>query len=261
MDYRELNTPSTSGAPVPDQELEQIIRRWNMDREEAATLRSLSRLLVGSALVGYDELLQALRAWEDETRRTIVEQKERGRPVRVPGAVSTPPASPSTVLRYAALGLLFENQDRWLRLGRAAVNFFDRSTERLFSPAYRRMNDGRRLRPVRSRFEKLVRKGETVTGRWVQRGRVEEAYSRRFARTAGQQGFDASMDQLGSAPALQDLVRKQSTGLTQDALDEVRERTVSGDYVAEHLARSLLRRVVGRSVPPSAIEAELQEAE
>ena len=67
---------------------------------------------------------------------------------------------------------------------------------------------------------------------------------------------NASMDQLGSAPALQDLVRKQSAGLTQDVLDEVRERTVTGDYVAEHLARTLLRRVPRKYLPQSSISLE-----
>lgn len=249
------NQPASSSA-AQDAELEQIIRQWKMNEQDAATLRSITRLLVGGALVGYDEFLHYLRSWEDKTRRTIIEQKTSAPTAQVPGAVSMPAESSSTILRYAALGLFFESQDRWLRRGRAAAGFFGRTTEALFSPAYKRMNEGRRLRPVRNRLEKLVRKGESVTGRLVQRGRVEEAYGRRFARTAGQEGFEASMDQLGNAPALQDLVRKQSAGLSQDVLDEVRERTVSGDYVAEHIARSLLRRVPRRYLPPSTIEVE-----
>jgi hypothetical protein len=247
---------------VQDEQLEQIIRQWDLDEEDAANLRSITRLLVGGTLVGYDELIAFLHSWEDETRRTIVQQNNRAPAARVPGAVSTPSESPATVLRYAALGLLFEGQDRWVRRGRAAFNFFGQTTNALLSPAAKRMNqDSRLLRPAQSRFEKLVRKGETVAGRWVQRGRVEEAYGRRFAGTAGQQGFNSSMDQLGSAPALQDLVRKQSAGLTQDVLDEVRERTVTGDYAAEHVARSLLRRVPRRYLPPSTIPEELPEQE
>jgi hypothetical protein len=64
------------------------------------------------------------------------------------------------------------------------------------------------------------------------------------------------MEELGKAPALQNLVRKQSAGLTQDVLDEVRERTVSGDYMAEHVARSLLRRVPRRYLPKATIPLE-----
>lgn len=258
MDERPVQQDESAGdTPAQDEELEQIIRQWKLDDEDAADLRSITRLLVGGALVGYDELLHFLHSWEDQTRRTIIQQKNSGPSARVPGSVSTPSESPATLLRYTALGLFFEGQDRWIRRGRAAVNFMSKTTNALFSPAYKRMNqDSRLLRPARGRFERLVRKGERVADRWVQRGRVEEAYGRRLARTAGQQGFDASMDQLGSAPALQNLVRKQSAGLSQDVLNEVRERTVSGDYLAEHVARSLLRRVPRRYLPPSTIDEE-----
>jgi hypothetical protein len=261
MDERQAQNQRVGTTASQDEQLEQIIRQWELDDEDAASLRSISRLLVGGALVGYDELLEFLRAWEGETRRTIVQQKNTApAAAQVPGSVSTPSESPATVLRYAALGLLFDSQDRWIRRGRAAVNFLGKTTNALASPAYKRMSqDSRLLRPAQGRFERLIRKGETVAGRWVQRGRVEEAYGRRLARTAGQQGFNASMDQLGNAPALQDLVRKQSAGLTQDVLDEVRERTVSGDYVAEHLARSLLRRVPRRYLPQSTIDLEKTE--
>jgi hypothetical protein len=50
------------------------------------------------------------------------------------------------------------------------------------------------------------------------------------------------MDQLGNAPALEDLVRKQSAGLGQTAIDEVRASTVSGDQVAEKVVRTIFRR-------------------
>jgi len=260
MDEKPVQNQQAGSSANQDEQLEQIIRQLKLDDEDAATLRSISRLLVGGALVGYDELLTFLHAWEDETRRTIVQQKNSAPAAQVPGAVSTPSESPVTVLRYATLGLLFESQDRWIRRGRAAVNFLSKTTNALATPAYKRMSqDSRLLRPAQGRFERLIRKGETVAGRWVQRGRVEETYGRRLASTAGQQGFNASMDQLGNAPALQDLVRKQSAGLTQDVLDEVRERTVSGDYVAEHLARSLLRRVPRRYLPPSTINVEQTE--
>lgn len=257
MDERPTPIENTDSTTAQNEELEAIIRQWDLDEEDAANLRSISRLLVGGALVGFDELIAFLHSWEDETRRTIVQQSSRKPAARVPGAVSTPAESPATVLRYAALGLFFEGQDRWVRRGRAAANFVGRTTSAVFSPVNRRMTqDSRLLRPAQGRFERLVRKGESVAGRWVRRGRVEEAYGRRFAKTVGQQGFNASMDQLGSAPALQDLVRKQSAGLTQDVLDEVRERTVTGDYVAEHVARSLLRRAPRRYLPPSTIEEE-----
>ena len=98
MEERPDQLQSTGSTAAQDEELEQIIRQWNMDEEDAANLRSISRLLVGGALVGYDELLAFLRSWEDETRRTIIQQRDSAPNVQVPGAVSSPSESPSTVL-------------------------------------------------------------------------------------------------------------------------------------------------------------------
>ena len=96
---------------------------------------------------------------------------------------------------------------------------------------------------IRSRFDDLVRRGEAVTDRWIQRGQIEESHSRRLVLTATQDTFDASMEQLGQAPELQNLVKAQSAGLSREMLDEVRARTVSGDLVAE----GFVRRVLGRA--------------
>lgn len=256
MDEIPMTAEGAGETAAQDEQLEEIIRQWNLDEQDAASLRSISRLLVGGALVGYDELLAHLRSWEDDTRQTIIQGESRPQTSR-----AAAPEAPTTVLRYAALGLFFESQDRWIKRGRAAVDLFGRTTDALLTPAFKRMSEEPRLRPTRHRFEKLVRRGAAVTDRWVRRGRVEEAYGRRLARTAGQEGFNSSMDQLGQAPALQDLIRKQSAGLTQDVLDEVRERTVTGDYVAEHVARSILRRVPRRYLPQAVLEDRRLEDE
>jgi hypothetical protein len=112
----------------------------------------------------------------------------------------------------------------------------------LLGPVLERMESEPRLRPIQSRYEALARRGESVTRRWVDRGRHEEKRSRRLVRLAVQRSFDTSMDQLGNAPALEDLIRKQSTGLGQTAIDEVRASTVTGDQLAERVARSIFRR-------------------
>jgi hypothetical protein len=67
------------------------------------------------------------------------------------------------------------------------------------------------------------------------------------------------MDQLGQAPQLQDLVKKQSAGLGQDVLDEVRERTVTGDQAAEKLVRTILRRAPRETLPAPTTAAESEQ--
>jgi hypothetical protein len=114
---------------------------------------------------------------------------------------------------------------------------------------FRWMDRSERLGPVRSRFDDLVRRGEAVTDRWIQRGQIEESHSRRLVLTATQDTFDASMEQLGQAPELQNLVKMQSAGLSREVLDEVRSRTVTGDLVTEGIVRRILGRTPRQELP------------
>jgi hypothetical protein len=168
-----------------------------------------------------------------------------------PGSARDANASSGGTIRTSLIGLLFEAQDRSLQRSKRALNFAGRTGAAFLSPVERQLESNSRLRPVRSRFDKLVARGETVAGRWAERGRLEEDRSRQLAMTAGGEGFNTFMDRLGEAPALQDLVRKQSAGLTQDAVDVVRARTVTGDMMAENVARSLLRRKSRRELAPA----------
>jgi len=238
----ELNVTNQTEIPdfVPDNvQLEEFIDNMNMAPGEAESLRSITRLLVGGALVGWDELFAHLRSWEDEINASRSQEAD---------VINAPPQDPAAALRYAMIGLLFESQDRLVKRSKQALNLFWRATETFWSPVINRAGATRQLDPARSRYDELVRRGETLTGRWVDRGQNEEARSRQLARTAAQQSFDTSMDKLGQAPALEQLIRDQSVGLTQTALDEARARTVSGDMVAENFARSILRRVPRRQL-------------
>jgi hypothetical protein len=238
----EINVTNESAIPdyVPEEDqLEEFIDNMNMAEADAESLRSLTRLLVGGALVGWDELLSHLQAWENEIAAAQAQESD---------AINAPPQDPAATLRFAMIGLLFESQDRLVKGSKKALNLFWQATESFWSPVLNRAGASRQLDPVRNRYDELVRRGEAVTRRWVDRGQNEEARSRQLARTAAQQSFDTSMDQLGQAPALEELIRRQSAGLTQTAMDEARSRTVSGDMVAENLARSILRRVPRRQL-------------
>jgi hypothetical protein len=68
------------------------------------------------------------------------------------------------------------------------------------------------------------------------------------------------MDQLGSAPALEDLIRKQSAGLGQTAIDEVRASTVSGDQLAEQVVRSIFRRKPREELNQDPVGAEQNDS-
>ena len=247
----DINVTNEAEIPdfVPDEaELENLIENMNMEDADAESLRSITRLLVGGALVGWDELLSHLRDWEADITTARAQDAH---------VVNAPPQDPGVTLRYAMIGLLFESQDRLVRRSKRALDLVWQVTGSFWSPLLNRAGAARQLDPARERYDELVRRGEAVARRWVDRGQDEEDRSRQLARTAAQQSFDSSMDMLGQAPALEQLVRDQSIGLTQTALDEARARTVSGDMFAENIARSILRRVPRRDLQEPTPDGEL----
>lgn len=86
--------------------------------------------------------------------------------------------------------------------------------------------------------------------RWVEVGRAEEARSRALARVAFDKTVDQYIEYLTTNPEVQELVQTQSTGLANEVIEEVRERTVSADSLLEGMARSFLRRLPRRALPP-----------
>jgi hypothetical protein len=271
----ELPHEESTSVSIDDEEVApEPVRYAVRPPETGSLLRSLTRLLVGGTLVAWDELTTQLRAWEEETQsiqarewegegiiayrpEQPVAEAQSVRPPAVPDGLEGSSAETADVL----LGLLFESQSRFLRGSKAAYRLADKTTGRVVTPLLKRMGNSRLFRPGQRRLNALANRGEDVVERWAERGRTEEAYSRRLFLTAVEGAFGSSMDQLAEAPQLQNLVRKQSAGLSQEMMDEVRERTVSGDLVVEHFARSLLRRAPRRTLPPPPTALEGEEGE
>jgi hypothetical protein len=253
-------SPAEGSLSVDPTNLESVAR----DNSQTESIQSLTRLLVGGGLVGWEELQAQMQTWEAETSASLPKEEDDSgiiyytreevtlRQPRSQAPLSNQqvqaerPETSADILRYALIGLLFDSQSR---LGRRSAKIVsdvshvaNRTAGAFLTPVLNQVGKNPVMQPTRRRFERVVQRGETIAARWVRRGRMEEARSRVMVRTAVQGSFNTSMDQLGQAPALQQLVRKQSAGLTQDALDEVRGRVVTGDLLAESLARRLVRR-------------------
>ena len=50
---------------------------------------------------------------------------------------------------------------------------------------------------------------------------------------------------------VQEIIQQQSLGMADEAIEEMRERTVTGDFLLERPVRSILRRRPRESVPAS----------
>jgi hypothetical protein len=94
-----------------------------------------------------------------------------------------------------------------------------------------------------------VARGEAEVARWIEIGRVEEGYSRKLVQTAIDDSVDMSLEYMADNPEVQELIQAQGTGLAFELIEEVRERTVSGDTYLEGVIRSLFWRTPRSDLP------------
>lgn len=200
-------------------------------------LQTLTRLAIGVALLGIDELERRAPGWERQAAGDGALAPE-------PPQMEARPATPGDLLRYALAGWVFASQDRlraaqdvggWLR--EASGQLMDTVgaiTSETLSAG--RGPDGE----VRS---------EDIAG-WIERGRAEEQRSRAVARVALAELTRDAMDYLANDQAVQELVQSHSGGLVEETLDEVRERAVSADMALNRLVGRILRRPADTKVHP-----------
>ena len=242
-------------------------------------LQSMTRLIIGGAEVGLSKLHNSLESWDQElSGREMPGQEMGGLPDKIQLAIPSevvPPAiesveltgnaeasddtemdaetGESALLSHALIGLFFEVQDGLLK----GIDVFDhtsRAVSHLSEPWLRPLQQSRLLRPLRRQVDRLAERGEAELMRWVERGRQETEHGRKLVNTAISSTVDRSIETLTTNPEVQELVQKQSTGLANEMLEEVRERTVSADNFLEGIARRILRRKPREQLPEPPVE-------
>jgi hypothetical protein len=224
-------------------------------REEydAGTLSSLTRLLVGGALVGIDLLTQQLEKWEREADSpdSVSEQRPAGatKIFEQPKAQPEPADALSDQTRYAALGLLFYSQ-KYAKSASQKMARAERAAWTLLTPLHKPLRNWRVFGPARRRYAEMVTRGEAEIDRWVTLGRDEAQRSRRLAEEAIDSSIDESIDFVATSPQVRSALQETSTGLANEVAGGMRSRSVSYDTLLENLARRLIRR------PPRQVPAE-----
>lgn len=222
-------------------------------------LKNLARLAIGSALLGVSATRRYLAEWERTLAQPDPDQSANAHVLR-PAELWEAPAGETTQqrLRHAAIGLLFESQDRLVAGQRTA----DRLSRRLYHNLTRPVSRLPFPRPLRRRYDALIQRGEEELDRLVSRGRAETAHSEALAAVGLRDLLDDWIDLLAENEQLKELVHEQSVGLADEAIEEVRERTVTGDILVERLARRLLRLPPREILPqPTEIIRELNQAQ
>jgi hypothetical protein len=222
-------------------------------------LPGLRRLVIGGAISSAEELVRLLRQWENELEQ-LRANPQQNLTVRDDGtpeapfefARPRPQEGEADLLRYALIGWMVEAEQRLQR----RLDRLDRASRllhRLIDPWVKPIRSSRLAAPLHQRALRLRSRGEEELQRWIELGRSEELHSRDLARLALKRTVDQNIEYLAHNPAVEELVETQSSGLANEVVEEVRERTVSADTFLEGLARSLLRRAP-RSQPPEAPE-------
>ncbi len=221
--------------------------------------RALVRLLIGAGVEGVELLLQLLEQADAASRETPVSAQA--------------PERPQNPLRHAIIGALIDASEiprQGLRLGWRLANGVTELGLAASSP----VANSRLAAPLRRRLEKAVQRGQEQVEHWIQLGEREERRSRDLTRAFSQDAIEEIVQALAQDPsirmlvqvqgdtyieylqqenpeAVSTLVQGQSMGVAEQILDEVRERTVTGDSLIETIARALLRRPPREQLPPS----------
>jgi hypothetical protein len=222
-------------------------------KRPAGKLRTLVRLSLGGVLLGLDALSQGLDRIEEQPTQPPPEARDLD-------SVLLPADEWETTLRHEAesaprqvlVGFALDTQSRLSRTARAILRRGDQVTGgvgRALDPVF----SSTALSPVRGPFASLVERGQAQVNYWRALGRAEEAHSRALAQDTAEQLIDITVDTVASDPRVreiaQDIISQQGMGMAEEAVEEVRERTVSSDMLLERPVRSLLRRRPRESLP------------
>lgn len=237
----------------------------NTLKRSGSLLRTATRLAVGTTLLATDMVVNQVRRAEEHLKA------EGKAPVALDTQPQTaPPAADEVIIevideqevrvksadkvaRYALLGLVFDAQVR-LEQGVTTLYRAEQTVSRSAGRVLRPLGNSKLLSPLRRRYENVTHWSQNRISQWLEIGQNEERYSRDLAQTTVNQLLETSLDYVGENPKIQEFVQEtiqnQSLGLAEEAITEVRERTISSDLFLERIMRLLLRRPPRESLPP-----------
>lgn len=233
MDTSPSQKPDQESNTLPDPHLSQ----------GSDGFRSVTRLVVGGLAIGLTELFSRLSKWEGETsQQAEAPSKEAGQ------IFTTLPQqdqaereeSDSQTVRYALVGLVFEAQDA-LKESAKTLSKAERAIFRWSNPIIKPVYSNRLLAPARRRFDHFVERGQHEVDRWVNIGRQEETHSKALTLVAINETVDDTIGSFADNPEIQQLITTQTTGLVEEIVEEVRERTFGVDLFLEGIIRMILR--------------------
>ncbi len=96
----------------------------------------------------------------------------------------------------------------------------------LFDP----LTGSRALRPVNSRLDQVVARGERIVNDWIDTGRRGEKTSQVLLQQTTDEVVGEVVDMLASRPEIRELVQQQSMGMVDELTDELQGRAAAVEY-------------------------------
>lgn len=214
--------------------------------------RRFIRLIVGIILIGQDALRQSLPLWEAEATQLIDEMKraKASQPATMTGDLNSQmddgtvePEMPwfSQVWEYRLVGLAFESP-RYLRNGFNQLVMTPRKLWRFSAPLRLPLEIFGVTDLLRSLADGWLERVQVDMEHWEEVGRSEAQYSRKLGQVALRDGLERFLERLAENPEVQELVQSQTSGLTTEFVEEIRERTVSADSLIDGLVRRFFKK-------------------
>jgi hypothetical protein len=159
---------------------------------------SLTRLLLGLALISGDELQERVREWE------------AAHPAGSDGLETSAAETDRDRARYGLIGFLFQTSEAIghgaLEAARLSGTLASLGLETLEPLAGNRLT---RWGPLRRRINRVAARAEDAMDRWVQVGRIEETRSRELAAGLVNRSVNDTVAFVGNSPAVGELVNTQ----------------------------------------------------
>lgn len=240
------------------------LKRLNIDPDQEVTseelLRRLIRLVVGIVLVGQDALRNQLPLWEAEAAHFLEEQEQiaKNQPAN-PSEEPSPPQIPwfPKNWEYRLIGLAFESPN-YMKAGLTRLLQTPQKVWRKTAPLRLPLDILGVTDFTNNWAEGFMERLQADTERLERIGASEAQASRALGQVAVLETVDLVLQRLSENPEVRDLVKSQTSGLTEEVIGEVRERSVSADTLIEALVRKVLKQP---HLPPDELQLPPQSEE
>jgi hypothetical protein len=195
---------------------------------ETSSLDVLVQLGLGAALLGINSAGKRLQ--EKQTQISVAPPEAE--PL-------SHPDDDQDRLKYALIGMILRTPGVVRRgTARAArmVNAGYSRVSGLFSP----VTGSRPLRPLNSRLDQMVARGERIVDDWIDTGRRGEKTSQALLQQTTDEVVGDVVDMLASRPEIRELVQQQSMGMVDELTEELQGRASAVDTILERVVYLLI---------------------